>query len=360
MSARSLHQFVAGFNAGDAISNEARVIRAAVRARGLASEIYCEPARVPPERRRETRDVVRAAEEIGPEDAVLLHLSIGSPANDIFAALRTARRALLYHNITPPEWFAGLRDATARLLAVGLEQARRLAGVARVTLADSAFNAAELRALGHPEAAVFPLAMDFREIRAAPNAARLREWSDGRLNVLFVGRGAPNKRIEDLLAAFHYLQRFVEPASRLIHVGSYAGAERYLGLLQARVRAWRLRDAVFAGALPQAGLSAAWAAAHVFLCLSEHEGFCVPLVEAMAHDVPIVAYAAGAVEETLGGAGVLLRTKRWDLIAELIGRIARDARLREAILAAQRRRLAQFEQRDAAAELWRHLAPILD
>ncbi len=219
MSVRSLHQFVAGFNYGDAISNEARLIREMARRRGLASEIYCEPGRVLPELRREIRDVARAREELRADDAVLLHLSIGSVVNEIFAQL-PCRRAILYHNITPPEWFEGLNETTARWLRLGREQARALAGVAEVNLADSAFNAAELRAMGYDRVQVYPLALDFTFIRTPPDRALLQEWGDGRLNVLFVGRGVPNKRLEDLLAAFHYLQRYVEPASRLIHVGS--------------------------------------------------------------------------------------------------------------------------------------------
>lgn len=358
MSARSLHQFVAGFNLGDAISHEALLIRRLARARGLASEIWCDPTRVPPERRGEIRDLARARVELGPDDVVLLHLSIGSPANDVFATL-PVRRAILYHNITPPHWFRGLRDSIARQLALGLAQARALAGAAEVVLADSSFNAAELRAMGYPRVEVFPLALDFEQILTPPDPRRLAEWRDGRPNVLFVGRGAPNKRIEDLLATVHYLQRYVEPAARLLHVGSWAGTELYLGRLRAKVREWDLRDVVFTGALPPSALSAAYAAAGVFLCMSEHEGFCAPLIEAMVHDVPVVAFAAGAVEETLGGAGVLVREKRFDLLAELIGRILRDTPLRTGIVERQRRRVAELRRRDPAAELWSHLDPIL-
>ncbi|MCX7818087.1 MAG: glycosyltransferase family 4 protein [Kiritimatiellae bacterium] len=358
MTARSLHQFLAGFNLGDAISHEALLIRRFARARGLVSEIWCDPARVPPEWRGDIRDLARARAELGPDDAVLLHLSIGSPANELFATL-PVRRAILYHNITPPEWFRGLRDSIARQLALGREQARALAGAAHVVLADSAFNAAELRAMGYARAEVFPLALDFEQILTPPDSRRLAEWADGRPVVLFVGRGAPNKRLEDLLAVFYYLQRYVEPTARLIHVGSWAGTELYLNCLRAKVREWGLRDVLFTGALPQAQLSAAYAAAGAFVCMSEHEGYCAPLIEAIAHDVPVVAYAAGAVEETLGGAGVLLRAKRFDLIAELLGRIFRDPVLREGILMRQRRRLAEVRRRDPAAELWAHLAPVL-
>ncbi len=360
MSARSLHQLLAGYSPGDAISNEARWIRAAARRRGLHSEIYCERRRTAPEYRSDARELDEALCEIGPHDAVLLHLSIGSPANELLHRLRTDRRALLYHNITPPEWFVGVRPAMAALLAQGIEQARALVGQVAVLLADSSFNARELEALGHRGVNVFPLALDFSLIRTPPDPARVREWSDGRLNVLFVGRGVPNKRIEDLLATFYYLERYVEKHSRLLHIGSYAGCERYLTLLRARAREWRLEAVEFPGPVSQAQLSAAYRTATVFLCLSEHEGFCVPLVEAMAHDVPVIAYAAGAVPETLGTAGVLVRQKRWDLLAELIYRMAHDRTLRDGILARQRARVAELERRQPETELWNLLAPILE
>jgi glycosyltransferase involved in cell wall biosynthesis len=130
-------------------------------------------------------------------------------------------------------------------------------------------------------------------------------------------------------------------------------------LLYTFLRDLRLCDAEMLGTAPQPVLSALYRSATVFLCLSEHEGFCIPLLEAMAHDVPVAAYAAGAVPETLGGAGVLFREKRFDLIAETLGALARNASLRAAVLKQQRERLARYEARDLSAELRAHLAPLL-
>ena len=126
-----------------------------------------------------------------------------------------------------------------------------------------------------------------------------------------------------------------------------------------RVRELQLKNVVFAGAVTQDMLNAYYQVAHVFLSMSEHEGFCIPLLEAMVHDVPVVAYAAGAVPETLGGAGVLVRDKPFDLLAETLGRVAEDEALRAAILRGQRERLARYEQQDLAGELKRILAPLL-
>ncbi len=356
---RAIHQLVAGYAVGDAISNEARVLRDLFRRWGAASEIYCEPGRVAPELRGDARDLARAAAEIGPDDVVLLHLSIGSAANDLFPRLK-GRKAILYHNVTPPQYFRGIRESLAHDLARGLTQVRALAGAASVNLADSAFNAGELRQMGYGEVGVLPLVLDFAALRGEPDPAVLRDYTgDGLINILFVGRGAPNKRIEDLLAAFYFFQRYVEPESRLIHVGSYAGTERYEALLKAKARELGIRNLDIRGTTRPRALTACFKAAHVFLCLSDHEGFCIPLIEAMVHDVPVAAYAAGAVPETLDGAGVLFREKRFDLIAETLGRLVRDPALRAGVIARQRRRLAAYEARDLAGELRTHLAPLL-
>ena len=355
---RAIHQIVAGYAGGDAISNEARAMRALFRRWGYESQIYSERKRILPELRSEARDLAAGRGDFRPDDVVLLHLSIGSDVNDLFPQL-PGRKAILYHNITPPEFFRGVQEQTASLLDRGRRQARALAGTAAVVMADSRFNAEEIAAMGHANPQVLPLVLDFGLLRAKPDRRVLREYRDGLANILFVGRCAPNKKIEDLLNAFYYFQRYVQPASRLIHVGSFAGMEQYHALLLTRSRELQLKNVEFVGAVRQDELNAYYAVARAFLCLSDHEGFCIPLLEAMTHDVPVVAYAAGAVPETLDGAGVLVREKNYDLIAETLGRVSEDAALRTALLQGQRERLARYERQDLEADLKRLLAPLL-
>lgn len=347
----AIHQLVAGYTRGDAISNEARVLRDMFRSWGCASEIYCETKRILPELRKEARDLSRAAAEIGVDDTVILHLSIGSAANLAFPSL-PGRKVIVYHNITPHTYFRGLQDEIAGHLERGRQQAAALAGTAEIVLADSSFNARELADMGYRNVEVMPLLLDPDQWTGAPDKGWLGRWKDGRLNLLFVGRCAPNKRIEDLLFTLYYVQRYVEPESRLIHVGSYAGLERYHALLQTRARELGLNEVVFAGSVPLRQLRAAFAAADVFLCLSEHEGFCIPLLEAMAAGVPVIAHDAGAVKETLDGAGILVGDKDFALIAELIGRLRRDATLRDAVIRGQRDRIARYD-RAAIERRWR-------
>jgi len=353
----AIHQLTAGFKQGDAVSNEAIVFRRIFRSWGYDSDIFCEPGRAQREVKRETRnpdDLPACAKE---DDLVLLHLSTGASVNDLFARLN-ARKVILYHNITPAR-FLTLQSRAYAAQAPGLEQARRLAGVADLNLAVSTFNARELEEMGYREVKVLPLLLDLGALRAPPDETYRRQFDDGLINVLFVGRCASNKKLEDCLGAFHYFQKYVEPASRFIYAGSFGRADPYYCALLAILRDLRLHNVEIAGMIPQAQLNALYRSAHLFLSMSEHEGFCIPLLEAMVHDVPVLAFAAAAVPETMDGAGVLFTEKRFDLVAEMMGRLTRDAALRDSVIRGQRDRVARYEARNLAAELRELLMPLL-
>jgi glycosyltransferase involved in cell wall biosynthesis len=354
----SVHQFVAGFSNGDAISNEARVLQRMFRGWGLASELYCEQKRILPELRPLARDIGKAAAEIQPDDVAVLHLSIGSVVNQVFADLK-CRKAIMYHNITPPDFFRGYQEEIVHSLRKGLDQARQLAGSADVVMAVSQYNAGELERMGYRDVKVVPLFLDREGWKIPPSGRVTKLYKDGKKNILFVGRCAPNKRIEDLLFAFYYFQRYVEPESRLIHVGSYAGLERYYALLRTKSVELKLENVFFAGSVRQDELNAYYRCADAFLCMSEHEGFCIPVLEAMHHRVPVLAYAAGAVPETMDGAGILFREKQFDHVSEMLGRLVADTVLREKILTQQDRRLAAYTGRDLEGELKACLRPLL-
>lgn len=355
---KAIHQFVAGYSRGDAISNEAVVMRDVFRSWGHPSDIYSETRRILPELRKDAIDIQQADTTISADDICILHLSIGSAVNDIFRSI-PGRKVILYHNITPADYLRGVQEEVSAMLARGREQAAQLAGQADLHWADSAYNAAELEAWGASQVDVLPLVLDFNTLRSGTDRRQLKEFQDGKTNVLFVGRCVPNKRIEDILYAFYYFQRYVEPDSRLILAGSYAGMESYQAYQITRVQDLELRDVVFPGSIPQTWLNACYRAADVFVCMSEHEGFCIPVLESMVMDVPVLAYAAAAVPDTMDGAGVLFHQKRFDQIAEMMGRLIHDEALREAVLTQQRQRIERYESRDLRAELKQKLAPLL-
>jgi glycosyltransferase involved in cell wall biosynthesis len=235
-----------------------------------------------------------------------------------------------------------------------------------LALGDSEFNRGELDALGFRRTGVLPIYLDFRRYRQPPNPVLLRSLQDGRLNVLFVGRVAPNKRHDDLIRVASYWKRFISPNLRLLLVGKlprrvtghgHPLPRHYFDALQAQFyeEGFTPEEVVFTGHLDHDDLLACYRAAHVFLCLSEHEGFGVPLVEAMLMQVPVLARRVTAVGDVLGEAGVQLGGQSIPEIAELAHALATEAGLRSNVLAGQERRIQAFAPAVVEATLRAHL-----
>ena len=353
----AIHQLVAGFSKGDAISDEARTLQGIFRRWGYESTIFTEAHCIHPELRREADDI-RGLHPT-PGDVVLLHLSIGSAVNVRFAGL-DCRRVILYHNITPPGYFTIFHPQTAEKLRQGREQMAALAGAADINLADSRFNAAELVQAGYTDVRVLPLVIDFRRLDVRPDPTVMEAYRDGIPNVLFVGRCAPNKCIDDLIRLFAVYQRNLRPPSRLLHVGSFTGMEAYHGLCRIQARNLGLSEVHFLGSVSRAQLAACYRVADVFLSASEHEGFCIPLLESMHFDVPVIAFAAGAVPETMDGAGILYRDKSPAPVAEMLDRLVADPALRQAVIAGQRARLRRYHALNLEDAMRARLTPVLD
>ncbi len=286
-------------------------------------------------------------------DVTIFHFALPSPMTEAFAAL-PGRRVLQYHNITPAPFFAPYDAGLFRLAALGRQELRTLAGRVDLALGDSDFNRRELADMGFAPTGVMPIAVNTERITRAPRRPALEKiLSDGLINILFVGRIVPNKRIEDHIRLAELYKRYVDSYYRFIFVGRYDGIPRYYAQVRALIDEFQmLPDRFwFTGPVPDEDLAAFYRWADVYVSLSEHEGFCVPLVEAMAADVPVLAYAAGAVPETLGGAGVLFAPKDLELAAEMLGTLVYDRRVRDAVIAGQRSRLAAFAPERIQARL---------
>jgi glycosyltransferase involved in cell wall biosynthesis len=353
---RHAHQLLAALSYGDAIGNEALAIQAHLRRAGFDSEIYAEA--VHPRMAGWARPLWEYSRVSGPDTLCLYHFSIGSAAGRLIHH-SSDRLVCIYHNITPAEHFLGFHSHLAGLCYHGRRELEAFAPRAELALADSEFNRRDLLTAGFRRTGVLPIVLDLAAYGGTPSPVVRRLYDDGRTNILFVGRVIPNKRIEDLIRVFAVYQRRVEPRSRLLLVGDHRGYERYFDRLREMVRDLRLEEVVFTGQVDQDDLVAFYSLADLFLCLSDHEGFCVPLVEAMHFGVPVVAFDAGAVRETLGGGGVLLRSKEPALVAELVERVLRDDALRGAVLSAQARAIEKVRRTDFGALLLDRLAPVL-
>lgn len=352
----AIHQFTAGFTPGDAISNEAALFRDIFRSWGYTSEIFSEESCIRKSAHNNVVDVDNCV--VAADDIVLLHLSIGSKVNESFKTLK-CKKVILYHNITPSHYFTLVNKQTESNLKRGRRQVEGLSQTADINLAVSKFNASELTELGYQNVEVLPLVLDFSMLTSKIDSHMSGKLKDGKKNVLFVGRCTPNKKLEDLLQTFAYYQKTIEPNSRLIHVGSHAGSEHYYNILTGIVHELNINNVMFTGPISQPELNACYASSDAFLCMSEHEGFCIPLIESMLHELPILAHASAAIPETLDGSGVLMKERNYGLAAELLNQIIANEALRTAVITQQSERLARYNSRDLRSELKDHLAGLL-
>ena len=335
-----VNQWVPAAHKGDAIGDSARRVRDLLRRLGHESEIYA--LTIDEDLRGDVRPF--AANGTAGGDVTILHFAVPSPMTEAFASL-PRRRVLQYHNVTPAHFFAPYDPDVFRIAALGRAELATLARRTDVALGDSEFNRAELAALGFVNTEVFPIAIDPDRIRnAAPRPALEELLSDGLTNFLFVGRIVPNKKIEDHIRLAEHYKRYVDTGYRFIFVGKTDSVPRYYDTVRGLIEEYQMPSDrfVFTGSVPDEDLATYYRTASVYISLSEHEGFCVPLLEAMAADVPVLAYASTAVPDTLAGAGVQFAPKDLEHAAELLGELTFNDHFRARVIYGQRRRLEDF------------------
>src|SRR5688572_3539506 len=323
---QNIHQVLATLGYGDAIGHEVLGIQRVLRRAGFESDIFVQTA--DPRLEDRTRDYRDLIEESDPSNILIHHFSIGSRASRITYALPD-RQVLVYHNITPPEFFVDVHEQLAEQCFKGRRELTVYPARVDLALGDSEFNRQELEALGFDPTGVLPVVPDFSHLDLPPNDLIVRDYDDDWTNILFVGRVIPNKRIEDVIRYFHAYQRHFNPRSRLLIVGSYGGFDKYLALLHQLTARLGVTNVHFTGHVSDAELAAYYEVADLFLCASAHEGFCVPIVESFHKQIPVIAYAATAVPTTMDGAGVLYTTQDPLEVAALLDAVLGDDRLYE-------------------------------
>jgi L-malate glycosyltransferase len=350
-----VHQVLATLGYGDAIGHEVLGIRRVLRAAGYTSEIFVETA--DPRLEDLTIDYRDMVGGVSPDDILIHHFSIGSRASRTAYAL-PGRMVLVYHNITPPEYFIGVHEDLVKLCFRGRRELTAYVDRCTLALGDSEYNRQELDTLGFMPNGVLPVVPDFVHLDRPPDRALASDFDDGFTNVMFVGRVIPNKKFEDTIRAYHAYRTRHNPRSRLLLVGSYSGFERYLAMLQGLIGRLGTPDVHFLGHVSNEELSAFYDIADLFLCASEHEGFCVPLIEAFYKRVPVLAYAATAVPATMDGGGVLYDTKDPWHVARMMDAIVGDPAIEEAVLASQDAALARLLARDFGGTLLRFVETV--
>ena len=352
----AVHQVLATLGYGDAIGHEVLGIQRVLRAAGYESDIFVETA--DPRLESLTRHYRELVDATHPDNLLLHHFSIGSRASRTAYALPD-RMALIYHNITPPEFFAGVHKTLARQCFRGRRELHAYADRCDMALGDSEFNRQDLVDLGFPRTDVLPVVPDLAHLDNPADWMVVRQFDDDWTNILFVGRVIANKKIEDVIRSFHAYHTKFNPRSRLIIAGVFNLFERYFAGLTHLVRTLGLEHVHFAGHVSDAELIAYYEVADLFLCASEHEGFCVPLIESFYKQVPVLAYAATAIPATMDGGGVLYHTKDPLHVAALMDAVLSDPDLQDAIVDAQLDAVDRLQAKDFDGTLLRFVEQIL-
>lgn len=340
---------------GDAIGNDVMCMDGVLRREGYETRIFADylGAGIDKGLASPARDLG----EIEKGDLVLYHLSTGSRLNELVPHL-PCKKIFVYHNITPAHFFAGCNPDMEQKAQRGLYEIKRLRNAADMVLAVSRYNKEHLRGMGYTcPIEVMPVLIPWEDYERPADQGVLEKYGDGCYNILFTGRVAPNKKHEDLIAAFCCFHRNYLPQSRLILVGNEAGMESYGRELRRYASALGLgsQEVVFPGHVSFREMLGFYRVADVFLSLSEHEGFCVPLAEAMHFSVPIVAYDGGAVAETLGGSGILIDNKEPAYVARVLWELREHSELREKIVDGQDRRRRDFEKDRIAGQFLEYI-----
>jgi glycosyltransferase involved in cell wall biosynthesis len=321
----------------------AQGIQRALRAAGFESEIFVEAA--DPRLEPLTLDYRDMPGGVDPADLVIHHFSIGSRASRTAFAV-PSRMILVYHNITPPHYFLGEHAWLVRQCYHGRRELLAYRSRVELALGASEFNRQELVSLGFPRTAVLPAVPDFSHLDVPPDTRIFDAFDDDRVNILFVGRLIGNKRPDNVIRYARAYQSGFNPRSRLLLAGSHDRFAGYLAELHALAAQVGARDVHILGQVTNGELTALYDCADLFLCASEHEGFCVPIVEAFYKRVPVVARAAAAVPATMDGGGLLFDTDDPAEVAGLMDAVLSDEALEDRVLRAQDAALARLRARD--------------
>lgn len=345
---KAIHQLVPNLRGGDAIGNTALRMREALLKMGYESTMFVEDAS--PGLRGITEPVSSYLKSSSADSTLLFHYSMGSEAGRLVYNLPD-KVVMIYHNITPPEYFLHIHDHVVGELYHGRKQLEQFKDRVVLAAGDSEFNRCELEELGFKNTMVLPLAIDFDSLDQKPDECTRRAFNDHKLNFLFVGRMVPNKGIEDLIKLYAHYKKYVSYDSRLIIVGDWRGFEKYQLQLLNLINTIDLPDVIMTGRVDFSQLLAYYSTADAYISMSRHEGFCVPLLEAMHFDIPVMARATAAVPETMGGAGVLVEEMNYAEMAEMLDLMTSEGLFRQRLLEGQRLRLARYREQTVEESL---------
>ncbi len=335
---------------GDAVGNNCRAIDGILREEGCDTQIYAGiiDQGVPD-------GVAKLFSEMGrleKDDILLYHLAI---AFDHDMRNVGGHTIFQYHNVTPPHFFDRYSPFIANACRSGLEEVRSYRDAPEMCWADSDFNKNDLIEMGYTcPIHTIPILVPFEDYEKPADLEVIKRYDDDYVNFIFVGRVVPNKAHEDVIRTFAWYQKHINRRCRLFLVGN-ASLESYVNHLKRYIKTLGVKNVIFPGHISFNAILAFYRVADIFLCMSQHEGFCVPLLEAMYFHIPIIARDTTAIPYTLGGAGALVEDNDPIKAALMADRIVNDKALRDAIVAGQDRRLADFAHDKIKEQILREL-----
>ena len=350
-------QLFSSLSYGDAIGNDILALDSIIKEKGFQTKIYAEKID-----KRISSELASNISEFTPEptDLLILHIGGATKLNQWIKNVK-CKKIMIYHNITPSEFFEDYNKKSAEYCKRGLKEVESLNKTFDMVLACSDFNKQNLIDMGYScEINVLPILIPFEDYKKTPSQAVIDKYNDDFTNIIFLGRLVPNKKQEHILEAFSEYQKKFNKKSRLFLVGNPTGCENYSEKLKEYAKKLDLKNVIFTGHTRFDEILAYYKISDLFLCMSEHEGFCVPLVEAMFFDLPIVAYASSAIPWTLGGSGFLLNEKTPALTAGVMNAILTDNSLKNKILKNQQERLSDFNHDKVAEQFWSYISKFLD
>lgn len=337
MSKARICQFTTGFHPGDAISHEILTLNDYFQKLNYNTAIFTEYLS-PAYKKLAFKYKLYEPKK---NDIIVYHHSIHSNILE-FLLNHKQPKVLIYHNVTPPKFYESYDLTFSFLLSQGKKELESVKSEFAIALADSEFNKKELESMGYNLVYKFPIVYNFQILQEEPV---FREQFDGP-KIIFVGRISPNKKQCDLIRFAEVYKKFFRKNFQIRIVGYPSPASKsYMEELEHLVRFFDLTNQIhFSGYVTQKELNGYYKSSDIFLSMSEHEGFCVPLLEAMYFQLPIVAYSAGAVPETLNGAGILIKEKNFPFIAELIEELLSNQDFKNKIIQKQNQRLESYKQ----------------
>lgn len=355
---RRIIQIVSSLNFGDAVGNDVIAIQNYLRKEGYVTGIFanCIHVKIP----KGTGYSIKNMPELRKDDVILYHFASEDPLADSIVKKAPCAVVLRYHNVTPPHFFKGYDAGAEQNTKKGLKQIKGLIPYVDYGLVVSEFNKIDLLEMGYTcPIDVAPILIQFEDYEKKPSDKVIKKYSDGRKNFVFVGRMAPNKKVEDVITAFTTYKKTYDQTARLFLVGNYNAEDKYYKFLCKHIEKLGVEDVIFPGHIPFDEILAYYSIADIFLCMSEHEGFCVPLVEAMFFNKPILAYASSAIPSTLNGCGVLVEEKDFNLIAKKAHEILTDEKQKNQIIDGESTRLLDFNNDLIGKDICEKLAQMM-